>query len=168
MLSCSYLTNLICFHPHRARFQFCPSIFVIPSITHRGPALRHSASHWQLISLSVLLPSLWSPSLLYKTVRPSPHYTTPVALSATQMQTFSLLSRAPSLTPRSTPRIASLFRQLSTTAATMAPITRETDYLVIGGGSGGVASARAAAGKYGAKALVIENKRLGGTCVNVG
>ena len=50
----------------------------------------------------------------------------------------------------------------------MAPITRETDYLVLGGGSGGLASARAASGKFGAKALIVENKRLGGTCVNVG
>lgn len=41
------------------------------------------------------------------------------------------------------------------------------NYLVIGGGSGGVASARRAAG-YGAKVAVIENSRLGGTCVNVG
>uniref|UniRef100_A0A7S3JTG2 Glutathione reductase n=1 Tax=Aureoumbra lagunensis TaxID=44058 RepID=A0A7S3JTG2_9STRA len=41
------------------------------------------------------------------------------------------------------------------------------DYLVIGGGSGGVASARRAA-TYGASAAVIENARLGGTCVNVG
>ncbi|EMG47974.1 Glutathione reductase [Candida maltosa Xu316] len=43
------------------------------------------------------------------------------------------------------------------------------DYLVIGGGSGGVASARRAA-KYGAKVLLIESnfKKLGGTCVNVG
>ncbi|KAF7551072.1 hypothetical protein G7Z17_g5295 [Cylindrodendrum hubeiense] len=50
----------------------------------------------------------------------------------------------------------------------MAPIIKETDYLVIGGGSGGLASARMASGKYGTKALIIENKRLGGTCVNVG
>lgn len=41
------------------------------------------------------------------------------------------------------------------------------DYLVIGGGSGGVASARRAA-SYGAKTLLIEGKALGGTCVNVG
>lgn len=40
-------------------------------------------------------------------------------------------------------------------------------YLVIGGGSGGVASARRAA-KYGASALVVEAKAMGGTCVNVG
>lgn len=50
----------------------------------------------------------------------------------------------------------------------MAPIDVEHyNYLVIGGGSGGVASARRAA-KFGAKALVIEGNRLGGTCVNVG
>ncbi len=41
------------------------------------------------------------------------------------------------------------------------------DYLVIGGGSGGVSSARRAA-SHGARAAVIENSRLGGTCVNVG
>jgi len=41
------------------------------------------------------------------------------------------------------------------------------DYLVIGGGSGGMASARRAAG-YGAKVALIESARLGGTCVNVG
>ncbi|KAM3569775.1 hypothetical protein VYU27_008139 [Nannochloropsis oceanica] len=41
------------------------------------------------------------------------------------------------------------------------------DYLVIGGGSGGVASARRAA-SYGAKVALVEYKALGGTCVNVG
>ena len=41
------------------------------------------------------------------------------------------------------------------------------DYLVIGAGSGGIASARRAAG-YGAKVGVVEKGRLGGTCVNVG
>jgi len=50
----------------------------------------------------------------------------------------------------------------------MAPISRETDFLVIGGGSGGLATARAASAKYGTRAMVIEGKRLGGTCVNVG
>jgi glutathione reductase (NADPH) len=50
----------------------------------------------------------------------------------------------------------------------MAPITQEADYVVLGGGSGGLGSARAASSKFGAKALIIENKRLGGTCVNVG
>ncbi len=41
------------------------------------------------------------------------------------------------------------------------------DYIVLGGGSGGIASARRAA-SYGAKTLLIEAGRLGGTCVNVG
>lgn len=45
--------------------------------------------------------------------------------------------------------------------------TNSFDYLVIGGGSGGIASARRAA-TYGAKVAVIEKGRLGGTCVNVG
>lgn len=50
----------------------------------------------------------------------------------------------------------------------MAPIVKKHyDYIVIGGGSGGVASSRRAA-SYGAKTLIIEGKRLGGTCVNVG
>ncbi|MET0293281.1 MAG: glutathione-disulfide reductase [Steroidobacteraceae bacterium] len=41
------------------------------------------------------------------------------------------------------------------------------DLIVIGAGSGGIAGARRAA-EYGARVLVIENARLGGTCVNVG
>lgn len=45
--------------------------------------------------------------------------------------------------------------------------TKNYDYLVIGGGSGGMASARRAA-KHGARVAVIERGRLGGTCVNVG
>jgi glutathione reductase (NADPH) len=49
----------------------------------------------------------------------------------------------------------------------MAPVPKETDYLVIGIGSGGIASARRAA-KHGAKVIAIESKRYGGTCVNVG
>eukprot|EP00795_Rhopilema_esculentum_P016487 gene16487-7905_t len=48
----------------------------------------------------------------------------------------------------------------------MAP-TRSFDYLVIGGGSGGIASARRAA-EFGAKVALVEKARLGGTCVNVG
>ena len=54
------------------------------------------------------------------------------------------------------------------------PIFRSTlsmsahfDYLVIGAGSGGMASARRAAG-YGAKVAVVEKSALGGTCVNLG
>lgn len=45
--------------------------------------------------------------------------------------------------------------------------SKHYDFIVIGGGSGGIASARRAA-EYGAKVLLIEGARLGGTCVNVG
>ena len=41
------------------------------------------------------------------------------------------------------------------------------DFLAIGGGSGGIASAVRAA-SHGARAAVVEHGRLGGTCVNVG
>lgn len=50
----------------------------------------------------------------------------------------------------------------------MAPITTHYDYLVIGGGSGGLGSARRASSLYHAKVGIIESGRLGGTCVNVG
>ncbi|WP_170887574.1 MULTISPECIES: glutathione-disulfide reductase [unclassified Vibrio] len=46
-------------------------------------------------------------------------------------------------------------------------MTTHFDYLCIGGGSGGIASANRAA-MYGAKVALIEAKDLGGTCVNVG
>jgi glutathione reductase (NADPH) len=42
------------------------------------------------------------------------------------------------------------------------------DFIVIGGGSGGIGAARRAA-KHGVKVALIEGSgRLGGTCVNVG
>ena len=41
------------------------------------------------------------------------------------------------------------------------------DYIVIGAGSGGIASGRRAA-MFGKNVLIIENRRIGGTCVNVG
>ena len=44
-------------------------------------------------------------------------------------------------------------------------MAKSFDYLVIGGGSGGLGSARRAA-NLGAKVLVIEHGRLGGTCVS--
>ncbi|KAL8704929.1 MAG: hypothetical protein Q9201_001924 [Fulgogasparrea decipioides] len=50
----------------------------------------------------------------------------------------------------------------------MAPISKECDFLVIGGGSGGLACARRASGQWGAKTIAVESARLGGTCVNVG
>lgn len=68
-------------------------------------------------------------------------------------------------------RLSALQRHLSTGTRIMAPVTvnQKYDYLVIGGGSGGVASARRAA-SYGASVLLIEAKagHMGGTCVNVG
>ena len=44
---------------------------------------------------------------------------------------------------------------------------REYDIIAIGGGSGGIATMNRA-GEHGAKTAVIEEKKLGGTCVNVG
>ncbi|OCG01399.1 glutathione-disulfide reductase [Gilliamella sp. wkB112] len=46
-------------------------------------------------------------------------------------------------------------------------MTKHYDYIAIGGGSGGIASANRAA-SYGKKCAIIEAKLLGGTCVNVG
>lgn len=46
-------------------------------------------------------------------------------------------------------------------------MVKEYDYIVIGGGSGGIASANSAA-MHGAKVILFEGKEVGGTCVNVG
>jgi glutathione reductase (NADPH) len=46
-------------------------------------------------------------------------------------------------------------------------MTEEHDLIVIGGGSGGLACAQRAV-EYGARVLLAESGRLGGTCVNVG
>lgn len=59
------------------------------------------------------------------------------------------------------------------TALRMAPVAKPSkaiyDYLVIGGGSGGLASARRASGIHKVNVALIEAQhRLGGTCVNVG
>lgn len=45
-------------------------------------------------------------------------------------------------------------------------MAKSFDYLVIGGGSGGLGSARRAA-SLGANVLIIEHGRLGGTCVSI-
>ena len=44
---------------------------------------------------------------------------------------------------------------------------KKIDFLVIGGGSGGVRAARLSA-SFGAKVVLIEKSQLGGTCVNLG
>lgn len=46
-------------------------------------------------------------------------------------------------------------------------MSKKFDLIVLGGGSGGIASAIRAA-KHGAKVAVVEAQHLGGTCVNVG
>src|SRR5688500_20031157 len=46
-------------------------------------------------------------------------------------------------------------------------MTPDFDLIVVGGGSGGLACAQRAA-EHGARAVVVESDRLGGTCVNVG
>ncbi|MEJ0005009.1 MAG: FAD-dependent oxidoreductase [Steroidobacteraceae bacterium] len=46
-------------------------------------------------------------------------------------------------------------------------MTDQYDLIVIGGGSGGLACAQRAV-EYGARVLLAESGRLGGTCVNVG
>ncbi|KAL9608554.1 MAG: hypothetical protein Q9167_006630 [Letrouitia subvulpina] len=50
----------------------------------------------------------------------------------------------------------------------MAQIVQYYDFIVIGGGSGGSGAARRAASWFGAKTLLVEHGRSGGTCVNVG
>lgn len=86
------------------------------------------------------------------------------------MQKITLVTRTTSVAAANvaSSRLSTFSRHLSTSASNMAPIAKECDYLVIGGGSGGLASARRASSYYGAKTIAIESKRLGGTCVNVG
>lgn len=47
----------------------------------------------------------------------------------------------------------------------MPPIAKAFDFIVIGGGSGGLACARRAA-EFGVKAAIVEEGRWGGTCVS--
>jgi ribulose 1,5-bisphosphate synthetase/thiazole synthase len=90
----------------------------------------------------------------------------PRSLSALSALTFK--HTPPRSTLAASVRLESLSRHFSSSSESMAPIPAEVDYLVIGGGSGGVASARRASKNYGAKSLIIESNRWGGTCVNVG
>ncbi|KYQ90755.1 glutathione reductase [Tieghemostelium lacteum] len=58
-------------------------------------------------------------------------------------------------------------RTMSTTSNLEVLPENHYQYLVLGGGSGGIASSRRAA-KYGAKTALIETTVMGGTCVNLG
>jgi len=55
-----------------------------------------------------------------------------------------------------------------TDSTTTTTTTYDYDYVVIGGGSGGVSSAKRAAMLYQKKVAIVEGARWGGTCVNVG
>ncbi|GMH51454.1 hypothetical protein TrRE_jg2557 [Triparma retinervis] len=69
------------------------------------------------------------------------------------------------LSKRLPPR--SLVRPSSSLSMSSPAPSTTYDLLVIGGGSGGIATARRAA-QYGASVAVVERGRMGGTCVNVG
>jgi heterodisulfide reductase subunit A-like polyferredoxin len=88
------------------------------------------------------------------------------ARSPTSIALYTLTTKQ--ATTLAAQRLSAVSRQFSSSAQAMAPIQKECEYLVIGGGSGGLASARRASGMYGVKTIAIESKRLGGTCVNVG
>lgn len=74
----------------------------------------------------------------------------------------------PSLSVAPVSRLAGLGRQFSASSLSMAPVTKQYDYIVVGGGSGGSGAARRASGWYGAKTCIIESGVSGGCCVNVG
>jgi glutathione reductase (NADPH) len=78
-------------------------------------------------------------------------------------QTF----RTKSTTTKTTGGLSSTMTEETVTSDSIENKQYDFDYLVIGAGSGGIASARRAA-TYGAKVAIIESNRLGGTCVNVG
>ncbi|KAI1624170.1 glutathione reductase [Exophiala viscosa] len=73
-----------------------------------------------------------------------------------------------SIPPAPVARLGGLSRHFSSSQSIMAPITKQYDYIVIGGGSGGSGAARRASGWYGAKTAIIDAGVSGGCCVNVG
>src|SRR4051812_45381320 len=89
-------------------------------------------------------------------------------LASQKSITSSSLRPDPSVTPASvsTYRLAGISRQFSSSTLNMAPVTKQYDYIVIGGGSGGSGTARRASGWYGAKTAIIDAGVSGGTCVN--
>merc|ERR1712226_53028 len=64
-------------------------------------------------------------------------------------------------------QVIPIFKYKDNTKNKMAPVAKHFKYLVLGGGSGGIASARRAA-EFGASVGLIEKANIGGTCVNVG
>lgn len=70
--------------------------------------------------------------------------------------------------PSPTYRLTGISRHFSSSTLNMAPVTKQYDYIVIGGGSGGSGTARRASGWYSAKTAIIDAGVSGGTCVNVG
>lgn len=99
-------------------------------------------------------------------VTPTLHPAPPHALPR-----MALLPRALGVGAASTLRRAAraLTCSMASPGEPQPPATAATsyDYLVIGGGSGGLASARRAA-ELGARAAVVESHKLGGTCVSTG
>lgn len=82
--------------------------------------------------------------------------TTAVRPSLRRLQTLAAQLPAPQLR---------LFHGSSPAAAAAIATGDHFDYLVLGAGSGGMASARRAADLYGAKVAIVESGALGGTCV---
>ncbi|XP_008324753.1 glutathione reductase, mitochondrial [Cynoglossus semilaevis] len=85
----------------------------------------------------------------------------------TRTPAFSLRRFDQLFTPFLSYSVPDLERTMASVAARETADSSRFDFLVIGGGSGGLAGARRAA-ELGAKTAVIEGHRLGGTCVNVG
>jgi len=85
-------------------------------------------------------------------------------VNVTNPQTTSLATAHQALTELGASKLAF---SLSTQPAPAMATDDHFDYLVVGGGSGGIASSRRAA-MYGKKVAVVERDHLGGTCVNLG
>jgi glutathione reductase (NADPH) len=151
----------------------------------------HCSLPWNkscLIPLRGMLPRLQSalPIRFHWTRRPwlaSPYLAAKESTASLTVATSSrrggtIATSSLPITPVVVPRLGLLSRQFSSSPAlagrtpvssSMASVQpKQYDYIVIGGGSGGSGSARRAAGWYGAKTLIVESGRAGGTCVNVG